>query len=59
MSKKRVYKVLAIWVWVIGFFIITLLLWEMYSPRAQTFGNFPTCNPADHGDCPVLNKQKR
>ena len=59
MSGKRVYKVFAILVWVIGFFIITLLVWQMYSPRAQTFGNFPNCNPADHGDCPILHKQNR
>jgi hypothetical protein len=58
MSKKRVYKVFAISVWVIGFFVITILLWEKYSPRAQTFGSFPNCNPADHGDCPYLQKQK-
>ena len=59
MSKKRAYITCAIFIWVIGSLIIALLLWQMYSPKEQTFGNFPDCNPGDHGDCPYLKKQNR
>ena len=58
MPKKRGYTILGILILTIGSFIISLLLWQMYTPRAESFGNFPSCNPADHGDCPYLNKKK-
>lgn len=57
MSRKS-YKPLIIVLWVIGLFIIALLLVDMYPSKKQTFPNFPDCRPEDHeGDCRYLNKR--